>query len=150
MAFRMVFLGADHNGMRLKAHCAAFFLRQRIPFRDLTQKRIAGDDYPKVAIRVVKHVRAHRGSTGVLFCGSGNGMAMAANRFSDIRAAVAGAPAYARKARQDENANVLVIPAWWTTKAQANATLRTWLATKRRTAVRHKRRIQQLSSIAHG
>ena len=143
----MIFLGADHNGIVLKNRLLAFLKKRGVAFVDLSPvRRVPTDDYPPIARRVVAAVRRKKGSFGVLVCGSGNGMVMAANRFPDIRAALAPSPAYARKAREDENANIIVLPAWWLTTRGATRTLHQWLTTAFSKEPRHRRRIRQLST----
>ncbi len=140
----MVYLGADHNGFPLKEALKQSLLDAGVPCRDLgpAQPR-AGDDYPRIAFRVAQAVRRTKG-TGILFCGSGNGMAMAANRVRGIRAALAPTVAYARKARTDEDANILVLPAWWVRPAEARRIVQAWRSTRFAGAARHRRRIRQL------
>lgn len=142
----MIFLAADHNGTALKNHLVTFLQKRGVSFFDLSAvRREPNDDYPALANRVVHAVQKKKGSLGVLVCGSGNGMVMAANRYRDIRAALAPSPAYARKAREDENANIVVLPAWWIKPQLATRTLQTWLSASFSNAPRHRRRIRQLS-----
>lgn len=143
-----LFLGTDHNGAKL----ARFILRnvRGVRCELVNRESRSEDDYPVLASKVVRRVLATSGAHGVLLCGSGNGMAMAANRFPGIRAAVALNVTMARKARQDENANVLVIPAWWVTMSAALRTVRAFLSTPASSAVRHRRRIRQLSRLPRG
>lgn len=146
-----VFLGADHNGAKLSAVVEKLLHRQQISAQVIHITRQGpGDDYPRIAHALVRHVLTDENSFGILLCGSGNGMAMAANRFSGIRAALAPTPLYAKKARRDENANILVLPAWWVTADQARIIVRTWLATPFSGIVRYKRRIKQLTGMPHG
>lgn len=146
-----LYLGADHNGFFLKEQVKAALIRSGVTVHDCGAKALDhDDDYPAIAATVARKVSKDRKSFGLLICGSGNGMAMAANRFPGIRAAMAPAPGYARKARQDEDANVLVLPAWWVTKAQALRIVRMWLNTPFSGEVRHRRRIEAFNRYGHG
>lgn len=146
----MVYLGADHNGFRLKEYLKTMLAKRNIVVVDLGPKRrIPNDDYPDIAWRVARAVLRRSGATGILVCGSGNGMVMAANRFRGIRAALAPSAKYARKAREDEDGNILVVPAWWVTKASAAVIVRQWLETPFSGAPRHRRRLKKLLRASH-
>ncbi len=146
-----LFLGADHNGFILKEQLKAALTKSGKSVHDCGARTLDhDDDYPTIAAAVARTVSKHPGSCGVLICGSGNGMAMAANRFAGIRAALASAPGFARKARQDEDANVLVLPAWWVTHAQALRIVRMWLNTSFSGESRHRRRIAALNRYGRG
>lgn len=146
-----LFIGADHNGYLLKEQLKVSLKKSGIPVHDCGAPHLdPEDDFPPIAATVARKVVKQQGSFGILICGSGNGMAMAANRFSGARAALASAPGYARKARKDEDANILVLPAWWLTHTQALRILRLWLTTPFSKATRHKRRIAQLTRYGNG
>lgn len=145
----MLYIASDHNGFALKNGLSAYLEKLGLLVNDLTPHHVANDDYPKIAEQLTKAIKRKPGSIGILLCGSGNGMAMAANRMRGIRAALAPSPAYAHKAKTDEDANVIVIPAWWVTPTQAKRIVRTWLSSHASTASRHQRRIRQLDRI-HG
>lgn len=143
----MIYLGADHNGFVMKEALKAWLVKRGENVVDVDSKKEAGDDYPKLAALVAKKSGAKKGSLGILVCGSGNGMAMAANRFPTVRAALAWNIPSAKKAREDEDANVIVLPAWWMTNVDACAAVRIFLTTKPSKASRHRRRVQQLSHL---
>lgn len=146
----MVYIGADHNGYRLKNDLVRFLQRRGVTVRDLgAVSARASDDYPLIAVRVARAVQASPQHRGILLCGSGNGMAMSANRFSRIRAALAPSLRYAVKAREHENANILVLPAWWMNEGTARSIAQKFLATASSAAARHRRRVRQLTRL-HG
>ncbi len=145
-AERMLYLGADHNGYERKEALKRFLERADIPFHDLGPHAFdPADDYPDYANRVADQVHHNRKAMGVLICGSGNGMAMAANRHPNIRAALCLAPVHAKKAREDENANILVLSSWWTTLPVTQRILRAWLSTPFQPKAHHIRRIRKIS-----
>ena len=147
----MLYLGADHQGRRLKESVKRTLEKQGVAFRDLDTGRFDPvDDYPLIAARVARAVERSSRHSGILLCGSGNGMVMAANRFPKIRAALASAPQYAAKARTDEDANILVLPAWWLTVPQASRIVLSWLSTKAEPLKRHRRRQRQLAQLPRG
>lgn len=148
---RRIVIGADHNGFRTKARLVQMLRRQGYTVRDVGAAALRPrDDYPVFAGRVARAVLADAAATGILVCGSGNGMVMAANRFRGIRAALVTSADAARKAREDEDANVLVLPAWWVPMRTAERIITVWLATPFSGASRHRRRIRLLDRLGHG
>lgn len=143
----MIILGADHNGFAMKEALKAWLLKRGEKVLDVDPKKKSDDDYPSRAALVARKVSVKKGSVGILLCGSGNGMAMAANRFPKVRAALAWNIPSAKKAREDEDANVIVLPAWWMTKQGACAAMLMFLKTRFSKAPRHRRRVKQLSHL---
>jgi ribose 5-phosphate isomerase B len=140
----MIFLGADHAGFEAKEFVAHKLASDGIAFEDFGSfSKEPSDDYPVYARRVAKEVAKHNGR-GLLFCGSGEGMAIVANRSKGIRAAVAWKPEIAHEARQDNDANILSIPARFVSNAEAWEIVRAFLATTFSHEERHKRRIRQI------
>lgn len=146
-----LFLGADHNGFILKEQLKAALTKSGMIVYDTGASILDhDDDYPAIAAKVARKVVQTSGSNGLLLCGSGNGMVMAANRFAGIRAALAPAPGFARKARQDDDANILVLPAWWVTYAQALRIVRMWFNTPFSSERRYRRRIASFNRYGRG
>jgi len=142
----MVYIGADHNGFWMKEELKAFLQRKRVSFKDMgALKHRKNDDYPDYARRVVAKMKP--GDYGLLICGTGQGMAIAANRKRRIRAALASTVFSARKSREDDHANVLVLSAWELSIEKAKRILSVWLATKPSKAVRHIRRLRKINRI---
>lgn len=106
-------IGSDHRGYDLKN-----FLKEHakidgttvdwIDYGAFTAER---SDYPLFAQSLVQALKRHEIEIGVLLCGYGTGMAMAANRFKGIYAAVVWDPLVSRAAREDDNMNIIVLPA---------------------------------------
>lgn len=106
---RKIILGADHAGFPLKTICLEHLQHQGLPTEDLgTDSGTVSCDYPRFAAKVSERVLAIDG-LGILLCGSGLGMSMAANRFPGIRAAVCCNELLARVSRQHNNANILCL-----------------------------------------
>ena len=122
-------LASDHAGYRLKQELAAELRRQGHAVEDLGPESEAAVDYPDYARRVGERVRAGAAERGVLVCGSGIGMAMAANRLSGVRAANIYSEESARLSREHNDANVITLGARLLTAAAAVAALEVWLAT---------------------
>lgn len=105
-----LYLGSDHAGFDLKEVVVKYLQELQWPFQDLGCD-CAGTsvNYPDYAHKVVQAILANPGSRGILICGTGLGMSMAANRFPGIRAALCQELYTARMSRLHNNANLLVM-----------------------------------------
>lgn len=103
----MVFLGADHRGYALKEALKAYLDSKQISYEDIGTFREDPVDYPTVVRSVVSKILQTPESRGVLICGSGIGVSIAANRHRGIRAALCVTPKMAEMARRHNNANVV-------------------------------------------
>lgn len=144
-----IYIGADHNGYELKEKLEAFLKKSGHTVVDEGGQKDPNDDFPHFAGRVVSVLLADddRDARGLLICGSGQGMCMAANRFKGIRASLCWNLDEARLARNDDDANVLCLSARSLDDAQAQAIVSTWLSTPFAGATRYKRRISQLDQL---
>lgn len=145
-----LYLGADHNGFEYKAKLAEYLKKsgyEVVDEGDVT--RDPEDDFPQFAGRVVHAMRGDSDPDvrGVLICGSGQGMAMAANRFKGIRASLCWDQEEARASRNDDDANVLVLSARDVDFDKTIGIVHTWLMTPFAGAPRFKRRIQELDEL---
>lgn len=135
-------LGADHRGFELKNVLAAEVGRLgHVAVDQGATSLIPGDDYTPYADAVVLAVKRGEADLGVLICGSGEGMAMEANRFIGIRAAVVWRPEVAITSRQHNNANILVLPADYLDAETARVCLEQFVTTPFSKEERHQRRI---------
>ncbi len=142
-----IYLGADHAGFERKEHMKAYLLEQGHAVEDLGAHELdLQDDYPDYAVLVAKKVMSEP-SRGILFCGSGQGICIAANKIDGIRAALAYNEQSAEASRTDDDANVLCLPARDLTDDQVKRIIETWLSTEFSEAERHKRRIEKIRSI---
>src|SRR5262245_2422947 len=103
-------IGADHAGYALKERLVTELRRLGYEPLDLGTHSTESTDYPDYAHEVAARVEHHDAERGVLLCGTGLGMAYAANRHPGVRAAVAWTSEVARLAREHNDANVLVLP----------------------------------------
>ena len=109
-----IFLGADHRGLKLKNHIVNWLETKSIPHTDFGPHDFdAEDDYNDYAKQVARAVlNAHEPDTfGILICGSAQGVAMQANRFKGIRAAICHSSADALETRSHNDANILCLSA---------------------------------------
>lgn len=140
----MIYLGADHNGFDLKERLREHLMQQGLEVADLGARTLRlDDDYPDFAAAVARAV-SKSGELGILLCGSGHGMAIAANKVRGIRAVVCPTPASAKASRRDDHANVLALPAWELSWPKAKAVVSAWLRTAPSGATRHRRRIGKI------
>ncbi len=100
-------LGADHAGYPLKEALKQYLDKHEIPYYDFGCNSLDSVDYPDLAADVARAVRKGEYTQGILCCGSGVGMAIAANRFQDVRAVVCHDPFIASMSRRHNNANVI-------------------------------------------
>lgn len=143
-----IFIGADHNGYELKEHIQAFLLENGYEVVDKGDERFdKNDDFPLFAGRVSSEVLATDHSKGILICGSGQGMCIAANRFKGIRASLVWNEDEAYDARNDDDSNILCFPARQITNNEAIEILKVWLKAPFSGAARFKRRIKQLDEL---
>ena len=136
-------VGADHAGYALKERLMSELRRLGYEPLDLGTHSTESTDYPDYAHEVAARVEHHDAERGVLLCGTGLGMAYAANRHPGVRAAVAWSPEVARLAREHNDANVLVLPARFVSPEDGLEILRTWLGTEF-AGGRHARRIAKI------
>ena len=108
MKVRKIFLASDHAGFVLKQTISKFLKRKGIKFLDLGTKNKQSVDYPDFAHLLAKKMKT-KNNVGVLICGSGIGMTMAANRHKNIRAALFHNIKSAKLSRMHNNANVITL-----------------------------------------
>jgi ribose 5-phosphate isomerase B len=139
-------LGADHAGYQLKDKIKQHLEQQGLEVRD--EGTLSGEsvDYPDYARLVAHDVNERRADFGILVCGTGVGMAMAANKVSGIRAANVGSEYQAQMSREHNNANVLALGARVVKEDEALRIVDKWLATQF-AGGRHERRVEKISEI---
>lgn len=145
----MLYLGADHRGYYLKEAIKKFLQSRKIEFEDLGNfKYDKDDDYPDFAQLVSKAVKKDPvNNKGILICGTGIGMSIAANRFKNIRAGLALSGFMAKKAKEEDDINVLCLAADITDENTAFRIIDEWLKAKFSNLERHKRRIEKIDNI---
>jgi ribose 5-phosphate isomerase B len=141
-------IGSDHAGVELKARLVEELRSLGYEPLDLGTTGTESVDYPDYAHDVAGRVERHEAGRGILLCGTGLGMAYAANRHPGVRAAVAWSPEIARLAREHNDANVLVLPARFVSEDEGVDILKTWLTTEF-AGGRHGRRVAKIDQ-EHG
>ena len=139
-------LGADHAGVQLKADIKKFLDERGVPYTDFGTNTTDSVDYPDFAETVARAVADGSHERGLLFCGSGIGMAMAANKVPGVRAASVVDDVSTRLSREHNDANVLALGERMTPAETARQLVATFLDTPF-AGGRHQRRVDQLSTL---
>jgi len=145
-----VYIGADHNGFYLRNSLIKYLKKAGYEVIDEGDEKLdPNDDYPQFAQKVVAQILGSNDpdARGILLCGSGQGMCIAANRFKGIRACLGWDNESVRAARNDDNCNVLCLPARVLEKDETNLIVETWLNTPFAAAARFVRRINELDEL---
>lgn len=147
-----IYLGSDHQGFELKQELFGYLSSKGYEVEDVGNRQLdPNDDYPQFAQMAALKILGETDPEprAILVCGGGQGMAMAANRFRGIRAAVVWDAHEAKMSRLDNNANVMSLPANLLNKNEeaAYGIVETWLNTKFSGAGRHQRRINEIDEI---
>jgi len=124
--YMKIAIGADHRGFMQKE-----FIKKHmsdIEWLDVGTDNQERTDYPIFSDKVVELMRAGSAQYGILLCGTGGGMAVAANRHKNIYAVVAWNAEVARRCKQEDNANILVLPSDFITEVDAVSMIKDWLA----------------------
>ena len=124
-----IFLASDHGGFSLKQTIFFFLKEKYINVVDLGCKSIDPVDYPDYAQLLASKIE-HNNSFGIIFCGTGIGISIAANRFSHVRAALCTSVEMASMSRKHNNANVLALGGRIITKELAKEIVFEFLNTK--------------------
>jgi ribose 5-phosphate isomerase B len=145
-----IYIGADHNGFHLKADIIRYLTKAGYDVEDVGNKTFnEQDDFPLFASQVALQVLGSddKDPRGILLCGGAQGMSMAANRFRGIRASVVWDETEAKMTRNDNDSNVLCLPARVLTDSKAYKIIDTWLDTPFAKTVRYMRRNQELDEL---
>lgn len=138
-----IFIGSDHAGFERKAQLLPLLESWGLEVHDLGTKSADSVDYPDFAHPVAESVEKG-GALGILLCGSGNGVCMAANKHEGIRAALCWTEELASLARQHNDANILCIPARFVDVDTSVAMLKSFLTTAFEGG-RHSQRVNKIS-----
>jgi ribose 5-phosphate isomerase B len=144
---KTIVLATDHAGFELKEHVKRFLIKKGYNIKDFGALEYDGlDDYPDFILPAAKYISEHK-LIGIIFGGSGQGEAMAANRINGIRAAVFynGPDEIVELSRLHNNANILSIGARFVSNQEVEKVIELWLSTNFEEG-RHEKRINKLDS----
>jgi ribose 5-phosphate isomerase B len=143
----IVYIGSDHAGFRMKQMLSAYLKSKGFEVHDEGAASLdPDDDYPDYAVKVCAQVLKHK-AKGILLCGSGQGMDIAANKVPGIYASIAWNKESAAVAKEHDNVNVLCMAGKLTKPAAAKEIAYTWLGLRFSNAARHVRRIEKIKRI---
>ncbi len=141
-----VLIASDHAGLPGKEAIKKTLAEMGVAYRDLGTDSEASVDYPDYAERVAKGVAGGEAERGILVCGSGIGMQIAANKVPGIRAALAWNEETAKLARQHNDANVVAVGARTTSPETIDQIIRAFLTTEFEGG-RHERRVEKIAHL---
>jgi len=140
---KKIFISSDHAGFKLKEEIKSHLLKKKLSFQDLGPFNDDRVDYPDYAHKVAKKVKANKSNVGILVCGSGMGMNIAANRHKNIRAAQCFNLKSTKLSRLHNDANIITLGSRLLTKKLAINCVNTFLNTKFEGG-RHSKRIKKI------
>lgn len=143
-----IIIGSDHAGFGLKERIKNFLCECRHEVEDVGTFSRDSVDYPKYAFKVAESVVNGKAERGILVCGSGVGMCMAANRIKGVRAANAVEPFTAKMSRRHNDSNVLCVGERLTGEEMALEIVRIWLEEPFE-GERHKERVRMLDEYCN-
>lgn len=138
----MIAIGSDHGGYELKQEIIQYLKDKEIPFKDFGSFNTDAVDYPLYAREVAKAVKEGECETGILLCGTGIGISIAANRMEGIRCALCSDCFSAEATRLHNDANILAMGGRVVGPGLAVKIVDTFLSTEFSNDARHIRRIQ--------
>jgi ribose 5-phosphate isomerase B len=143
---KKIALAADHAGYEEKEKIKTTLDELGIQYVDMGTNSSDSVDYPDYARKVADAVSKGEFEQGLLVCGSGTGMAIAANKVKGVRAAVAWSPDIARLARQHNDANILSLPARFTSAEDSANIVKAFFEADFEGG-RHEKRVEKISEI---
>ncbi len=143
----MIALGSDHAGFKYKEQLKELLKSLNVEYHDYGTFSPESTDYPDYAALVSKSILNSEATKGILVCGTGIGMSIAANKFKGIRAAVCESVESARLAREHNDANILCIGERITPWDKAVEIVKVFLNTNFDGGVRHCRRVEKLNNL---
>ena len=144
-----VIIGSDHGGFRLKQEIRSLLEEMGIVYEDVGCDCPDSVDYPDYALPVAERVAKGEFDRGILLCGTGIGMSIAANKVKGIRCAVVSDEFSARMSREHNDANVLALGERVVGPGLAREIVRIWLTTEF-AGGRHSRRVEKITAIEGG
>lgn len=142
----LVAIGSDHGGFNLKEEIKKMFTEQNIEFRDFGTHSAESIDYPEISQKIGQAVMSGECTRGIIICGTGIGVCIAANKIKGIRAALCHDVFSAQMSREHNDANVLTMGERVIGPGLACMIVSTWLNTEF-AGGRHGRRVDKISAL---
>lgn len=143
-----IYIGSDHRGYKLKEVIFQWLVDQNYSVQDLGAYELnPDDDYTEFAKNVAVKIQEDETARGILFCGSGIGVDIVANKFDGVRSSIGINPEQVKTGRTDDDMNVLVIAADYIKENEAKEMITAFLKTDYEALVRRKRRLEEIEKI---
>jgi len=142
----VVYIGSDHAGFSMKEKTAEYIRSLGYTVRDMGTDSEKSVDYPDYGVKVARMVRKNNGSCGVIFCGTGIGISIAANKVPEIRAALCTSEFHAEMARRHNDANILAMGARVSSFDEVKKMVNKWFSTPF-DGGRHEKRVKKIHSL---
>lgn len=143
---KVIAVGCDHGGFELKEYLVKELEKMGYKVLDMGTNGPESVDYPEFAAKVAKSILNDEAPRGVLVCGTGIGISMAANRFRGIRAALCTSVEMAKLTREHNNSNIIAMGGRTTSNELALEMLKTFLTTEYEGG-RHERRVENIDNV---
>jgi len=143
---KIVYIGSDHAGFEAKSHIIDLVSNMGYSVIDKGTFSPESVDYPDFGVAVGKAVANDPDTLGIIICGTGIGISIAANKIKNIRAALCTTPMHAEMARKHNNANILAMGARMTGLEEMDAIIDTWFSTAFEGG-RHQKRVEKIHSL---
>ena len=140
---KKIIIASDHAGYSLKEYIKKFLLKKKYTFDDIGTKSNDSVDYPDYAHKLSRIINKKKNTAGILICGSGQGMIMAANKHKNIRAALCYNIKSTKLSRLHNDANIITLGSRLISKKNAIKYINIFLKTKFEGG-RHKKRVKQI------
>ena len=140
---KKIIIASDHEGYSLKEYIKKFLLKKNYTFDDIGTKSNESVDYPDYAHKLSRIINKKKNTAGILICGSGQGMIMAANKHKNIRAALCYNIKSTKLSRLHNDANIITLGSRLISKKNAIKYINIFLKTKFEGG-RHKKRVKQI------
>ena len=140
---KKIFISSDHAGYKLKEKIKVYLIKKKMRFEDLGPKNDSSVDYPDYAHKVARKVKLNKSNVGILVCGSGTGMNIAANKHKNVRAAQCFNLKSTKLSRLHNDANIITLGSRLISKKNALKFISVFLNTKF-DGGRHLKRIKKI------
>ncbi len=140
---KKILISSDHAGFKLKESIKDYLITKKIKFEDLGPKNDSSVDYPDYAHKVARRVKLNKSNVGILVCGSGTGMNIAANKHKNVRAAQCFNLKSTKLSRLHNDANIITLGSRLISKKNALKLISVFLNTKFEGG-RHLKRIKKI------
>ncbi|HPE87232.1 MAG: ribose 5-phosphate isomerase B [Bacteroidia bacterium] len=141
-----ILIGSDHGGFLLKQYIIKQFIAEGYEFMDYGCYDQNSVDYPDIIHPLASAIDKGKAHTGIIMCGSGNGVAMVANKYRNVRAALCWDVAQTKLSRQHNNANILSLPGRFIDFSEAWEMVKTFISTEFEGG-RHENRVLKIGKI---